>query len=88
LWNKIPREERKDYSTLVKVVAVYDEETRTAPQNQNPTSLPKRKPEMQQKERSKSDNKTKPPDKRECFFCGKKGHISKDCPNKKLIAVT
>ena len=84
LWSAIPRDERSDYFTLLRVVAAYDEEN-------NQTNHAK---EANQKKGFKSypsatkDLMAKEYKKKICYLCSKEGHISRDCPNKRLVAST
>ena len=86
LWEKIPRDERNDYNTLVKVVAAYDDHGAQASHHIKDQS-PSKKPF-----KAVTETKKKFPvnmaRKRECFLCQKEGHIARECPNRKLIAST
>jgi hypothetical protein len=84
LWNRIPREERKDYFSLVKVVAVYDEESRTSTQGH---LIRESKPNKPTNPKQTSTPNAKPK-KRICYLCGGEGHIAKDCPKRNIVAAT
>lgn len=90
LWNRIPRDERNDYHTLVRVVAAYDEEMPQYNQLQKEQGFNKKHQKMTSptfKEQSFNQRaireKIRP---KRCFLCEKEGHIAKECPSRKLIA--
>ena len=86
LWNRIPRTERRDYFSLVEVVAVYDDDGYSRRSTTNEESS--RKPLKQVFPKTFSHPNT---EKRgnKCFICHKEGHVARNCPgNKRMVAAT
>ena len=88
LWNKIPRDERNDYNTLVKVIAAYDEQgfsTHHQQKDQSTSKKPFKAPNAGKEFPSPRFNKEK---SKKCFLCQKEGHLVRDCPSRRIIAAT
>ena len=89
LWNRIPRDERNDYFSLVRVVAVYDEENHYQPVIKDEYSSRRSNPRTPVPTSSRENNHSyKGLYKKKCYQCGSEGHVVKDCPHKKLVATS
>ena len=89
LWNKVPRDERNDYNTLVRVIAAYDDQGSIVHQNQRDQTSYKKQIKSPTPTKETTFSKfSKDRRRKECFLCQKEGHIARECPSRKLIAAT